>query len=183
MPGDTQWDDKALSTRIAAAIKGQHKVPNRLIGISSSASPRRRLPPNLSPLNWRGWWMGQGALGDMGAHLIDFPTWGLNLPLPTVVERSTPFNGAWYPIATTTYYEFITGKGPVTMRWYDGGLMPGSRGTGRREAEPRRRHPLRRQEGQAAARRPDAAPAARLETQLVRRAEGKAAACRTRITR
>src|SRR5262245_17518403 len=30
VPRDSQWDDKALSTRIAAAIKGQHTVPERL---------------------------------------------------------------------------------------------------------------------------------------------------------
>ena len=127
MPRDSQWDDKALSTRIAAAIKGQHKVPDRLNwDLFLGVAPPVDYHPIYHPFNWRGWvdW-GQGALGDMGAHLIDFPTWALDLPLPTVVEtESTPFNGASYPIATTTYYEFITGKGPVTMRWYDGGLMP-----------------------------------------------------------
>jgi hypothetical protein len=61
----------------------------------------------------------------MGAHLIDFPVWALDLPLPSVIEtESTPFNGASYPAATTTYYEFATKKGLVTLQWYDGGLMP-----------------------------------------------------------
>ena len=41
---------------------------------------------------------GQGALGDMGAHLIDHPFWSLNLGMPTIIETmSTPFNGATYP--------------------------------------------------------------------------------------
>ena len=84
--------------------------------------------PLYHPFNWRGWvdW-GQGALGDMGAHLIDFPVWALNLGLPTVIEtKSTPFNGVCYPNATTTYYEFPARKGmpPVKLTWYDGGLMP-----------------------------------------------------------
>ena len=64
--------------------------------------------PIYHPFNWRGWvdW-GQGALGDMGAHLIDHPFWALDLGLPTVIETiSTPFNGVCYPHATTTYYEF-----------------------------------------------------------------------------
>ncbi len=41
--------------------------------------------PLYHPFNWRGWvdW-GQGALGDMGAHLIDHPVWALKLGLPTV---------------------------------------------------------------------------------------------------
>ena len=43
--------------------------------------------PLYHPFNWRGWvdW-GQGALGDMGAHLMDFPVWALNLGLPTSIE-------------------------------------------------------------------------------------------------
>ncbi len=70
---------------------------------------------------------GQGALGDMGAHLIDHPFWSLNLGLPTVIETlSTPFNGVCYPHATTTYYQFPA-RGdmpPVKLTWYDGGLTP-----------------------------------------------------------
>ena len=76
---------------------------------------------------------GQGALGDMGAHLIDHPVWGLNLGLPTIIETtSTPFERrptaglVSYPNATTTYYEFPArnGKPAVKMIWYDGGLTP-----------------------------------------------------------
>ncbi len=70
---------------------------------------------------------GQGALGDMGAHLIDHPVWGLQLGYPSTIETvSTPFNGVTYPHATTTYYEFPAenGRPAVTMTWYDGGLLP-----------------------------------------------------------
>jgi hypothetical protein len=78
--------------------------------------------------NWRGWveW-GQGALGDMGAHLVDHPFWALDLGLPSSVETvSTPFNKASYPMATTTYYEFPArgARPPVKLTWYDGGLLP-----------------------------------------------------------
>ena len=47
-------------------------------GICSSASRREvEYHPIYHPFNWRGWvdW-GQGALGDMGAHLIDHPVLG-----------------------------------------------------------------------------------------------------------
>jgi predicted dehydrogenase len=84
--------------------------------------------PIYHPFNWRGWvdW-GQGALGDMGAHIVDHPVWGLKLGHPTSIETvSTPFNGVSYPDATTTYYEFAArdGKPPVRMVWFDGGLLP-----------------------------------------------------------
>ena len=53
--------------------------------------------------------------------------WALNLGFPTTIETvSTPFNGATYPSATLTFYEFpARGKmPPVKLSWYDGGLMP-----------------------------------------------------------
>jgi predicted dehydrogenase len=91
-------------------------------------APEVEYHPLYHPFNWRGWvdW-GQGALGDMGAHLIDHPVWGLKLGLPTVIETtSTPFNGVCYPHATTTYYEFPARSGmpAVKLTWYDGGLTP-----------------------------------------------------------
>jgi predicted dehydrogenase len=90
--------------------------------------------PIYHPFNWRGWtdW-GMGALGDMGAHLIDQPFWALDLGLPTSIEAtSSPFgldvdaSPATYPQAMTVHYEFAA-RGempPVKMSWYDGGLMP-----------------------------------------------------------
>ncbi len=84
--------------------------------------------PIYHPHHWRGWvdW-GQGALGDMGAHLIDHPFKALDLGLPAVIETlSTPFNGVSFPHATTTYYQFpARGDMPaVKLTWYDGGLTP-----------------------------------------------------------
>jgi predicted dehydrogenase len=84
--------------------------------------------PLYHPFNWRGWvdW-GQGALGDMGAHLIDFPVWALDLDLPTAVETtSTPFNGLTFPLASMTHYDFpAKGRRPaVRLTWYDGGFLP-----------------------------------------------------------
>ncbi len=91
-------------------------------------APYRPYHPSYHPFTWRGWtdW-GTGALGDMGAHLIDHPYWALKLEAPTAVETvSTPFNKESYPLATMTWYDFPA-RGdmpPVKMTWYDGGLMP-----------------------------------------------------------
>jgi len=63
----------------------------------------------------------------MGAHLIDHPFWSLELGMPTTIETvSTPFNGASYPHATMTYYQFPArgSKPPVKLIWYDGGFLP-----------------------------------------------------------
>jgi hypothetical protein len=63
----------------------------------------------------------------LGAHLFDVPRWALDLGLPSVIEtEATPFNGASYPSATTTYYQFPKrGHMPeVALTWYDGGLIP-----------------------------------------------------------
>jgi predicted dehydrogenase len=104
-------------------------VPDQLSwDLFLGVAPPVEYHPLYHPFNWRGWvdW-GQGALGDMGAHLIDHPFWSLNLGYPTAVETiNTPFNGVCYPNATTTYYEFPSrGSLPaVRMTWYDGGLNP-----------------------------------------------------------
>jgi predicted dehydrogenase len=96
--------------------------------------------PDYAHFNWRGWVpFGTGALGDMGAHLMDFPVWALEPGLPTRIEtRHTLWGGdtnPWdserpaeltsYPLATVTHYEFGNAPGgPVTIVWQDGGLMP-----------------------------------------------------------
>jgi predicted dehydrogenase len=89
--------------------------------------------PIYHPFHWRGWTdFGVGALGDMGAHLIDHPVWALDLGLPTTIEAtSTPWGGpednpVSYPMATKVHYEFPRrGLLPeVDLHWYDGGLMP-----------------------------------------------------------
>ena len=96
--------------------------------------------PDYAHFNWRGWLpFGDGALGDMGAHLIDFPFWALQPGLPTKVEtrhtrfgadmkvpgQTGPAGRAGFPLACVTHYEFGKARGgPVRLTWYDGGLMP-----------------------------------------------------------
>lgn len=91
-------------------------------------APEVHYDPAFHPFSWRGWVdYGTGALGDMGAHLIDHPYWALELDAPTTVEtRSSAYNGASYPEASMTHYRFPARDAypPVRMIWYDGGLMP-----------------------------------------------------------
>jgi predicted dehydrogenase len=129
-PGTPNWNSAGLNARLANAMAaGNYTVPDSLSwDLFLGVAPFVDYHPVYHPFNWRGWvdW-GQGALGDMGAHLIDHPVWGLKLGLPTTIETlSTPFNGASYPSATTTYYDFPARQGmpAVKMIWYDGGLLP-----------------------------------------------------------
>ncbi|MGH7677564.1 MAG: hypothetical protein ACRENU_03785, partial [Gemmatimonadaceae bacterium] len=103
--------------------------------------------PVYHPFTWRGWVdFGVGALGDMGAHLIDQAYWALDLTQPTSVEGTSSLWGTEtvqpppgspadarptqrqvsYPMASTVHYNFpANGSRPaVKMYWYDGGLYP-----------------------------------------------------------
>ena len=125
------WNNNGVSRRLANAFTNKVKanVPKGLRwDLFLGAAPDVVYHPLYHPFNWRGWvdW-GQGALGDMGAHLVDHPFWSLDLGYPTSIETvSTPFNRASYPHATTTYFEFPErGRRPaVRLIWYDGGLTP-----------------------------------------------------------
>ena len=101
--------------------------------------PVRERPyhPVYAPVGWRGWWdFGSGAIGDMGAHIIDHPVWALGLGAPAVIETCTTINGSvlegnqrnveTYPIASIITFEFPArgSQPPVKLTWYEGGLMP-----------------------------------------------------------
>lgn len=130
-PADNlRWNGQGVDERFAAALAGNFSVPDTLAwDLFLGAAPQNvEYHPIYHPFNWRGWadW-GVGAIGDMGAHLIDHTLWALNLGLPTSAETvSTPFNGVSYPHATLTFYEFPA-RGtmpPLKLTWYDGGLRP-----------------------------------------------------------
>jgi predicted dehydrogenase len=124
-----EWNQKDINLRLAAAMAGNFPVPPGLDwNLFLGAGPVIDYHPIYHPFNWRGWvdW-GQGPLGDMGAHLIDHPFWSLKLGMPSSIETvSTPFNGASYPSATMTHYQFAArGSMPaVKLTWYDGGFAP-----------------------------------------------------------
>ena len=95
-------------------------------------NPAQPYRPGLHPFSWRGAvGFGTGSLGDMGAHLLDFPVWALELGRPDRVEtRHTPWGGdadapATYPLATVTTFRFPrAGQAALPLTWYDGGLLP-----------------------------------------------------------
>src|SRR4029450_7966444 len=93
--GAPRWKTSGVRQRLAAAMSGNYPVPDTLAwDLFLGVAPDVEYHPLFHPFNWRGWvdW-GQGALGDMGAHLIDHPVWGLQLGTPTSIETiSTPFN-------------------------------------------------------------------------------------------
>lgn len=125
---ELRWNWSGLMTRLTQSM-GLYAVPDTLSwDLFLGPAPAVDYHPVYHPFNWRGWvdW-GVGAIGDMGAHLIDHAYWALDLRYPTSVETvSTSFNNASYPLATTTYYEFPArgAMPPVKMVWYDGGLLP-----------------------------------------------------------
>jgi predicted dehydrogenase len=127
--GGFKWNGPGIDARLASAMAGTYQKPASLNwDLFLGVAPYVDYHPIYHPFNWRGWtdW-GVGALGDMGAHLIDHSVWALDLGYPTTIETvSTPFNGVCYPHATMTMYEFpARGNQPaVKLTWYDGGFLP-----------------------------------------------------------
>ncbi|GAC1648314.1 MAG: Gfo/Idh/MocA family oxidoreductase [Gemmatimonadaceae bacterium] len=129
-----RWNQRTVSDVLAAAMWRTQPPPDGLNwDLFLGPGPEVAYHPIYHPFNWRGWtdW-GVGAIGDMGAHLIDHPYWALGLTYPTSIEStSTPFGGgrdqiATYPAAMTVHYQFAARgtQPPVKLSWYDGGLMP-----------------------------------------------------------
>jgi hypothetical protein len=102
-------------------------------------APFRPYHPAYLPARWRGWLdFGTGGLGDMGCHIFDHIFWSLKLGAPLSVEASSsifvpgtmdwnkPKNTETYPQASIVTYKFPARAGfpPLTLTWYDGGLMP-----------------------------------------------------------
>jgi predicted dehydrogenase len=102
-------------------------------------APYRPYHPAYLPTAWRAWLdFGTGGLGDMGCHIFDHIVSSLKLGAPTTVEASSsifvpesmnwnkPKNTETYPQASVVTYKFPAREGfpPVTLTWYDGGLMP-----------------------------------------------------------
>jgi predicted dehydrogenase len=134
-PAPPSWNQRAINEATAAAMYGTYPAPEGLRWDLYLGPVPEDVPyhPVYHPFNWRGWTdFGVGALGDMGAHLVDHPYWALGLTYPTSIEAtSTPWGGprqkpVTYPLAMTVHYEFPAGDGkpPIRMNWFDGGLMP-----------------------------------------------------------
>jgi predicted dehydrogenase len=130
------WTYRHVQDVLAAAMGGGGAPPagldwNLYLGPIAQDVPYHRI---YHPFNWRGWLdFGCGALGDMGAHLIDHPFWALQLTYPSSIEAtSTPWgtnserNPVSYPMSTCVHYEFAArgAKPPVKLSWFDGGIYP-----------------------------------------------------------
>ena len=125
----SRWDNSGVTHGSRAAMAAtDYPVPDKLSwDLFLGVAPDVEYHPIYHPFNWRGWvdW-GQGALGDMGAHLIDLP--GVGARARIADGRSRPVDAVQrrhaIPNATTTYYEFPARKGmpAVKLTWYDGGL-------------------------------------------------------------
>ena len=104
--------------------------------------------PVYHPFTWRGWVdFGVGALGDMGAHLVDQAYWSLGLTQPTSIEATSSLWGTetdsaaagssgrnacrrsatcrirWRRPCTISIRPSAIGPA-VKVNWYDGGLFP-----------------------------------------------------------
>jgi predicted dehydrogenase len=123
------WTNRPIWPQGIEAPKEIPSVPSTLDwNLWLGPAPFRPYHPAYCPFSWRGWWdFGTGALGDMGAHLMDQPYWALKLGYPLSVQASsTVFTKDSYPVAEIITYEFPA-RGdmpPVQLTWYDGGLTP-----------------------------------------------------------
>lgn len=100
-------------------------------------APQQSYHSMFVPFGWRGWWdFGTGALGDMACHIIDPAFKALKLGYPSQVEATsaTRYGDSWNrlvfpksaPLSSMIHFDFPAREGmpPVTLHWYDGGLMP-----------------------------------------------------------
>jgi predicted dehydrogenase len=141
------WNMRAIADLTSNAMWGSYPPPEgfRWDLYLGPVTEEIAYHPIYHPFNWRGWLdFGVGALGDMGAHLIDHPYWALGLTQPTSVEAtSSPWGSiplavpadappgtprrkpVSYPQAMMVHYEFPASgaRPPVKLTWYDGGLM------------------------------------------------------------
>lgn len=102
------------------------------------SAPERPYIEKLVPFNWRGWWdYGTGAIGDMGAHLVEPSVKVLGIGTPIDVQCSVgalyldEFKRGYYPDSCPPSSHVIMNfektkktKGNLKMHWMDGGIKP-----------------------------------------------------------
>ena len=150
--GGNPWTYRYVQDVLAAAMGGGGAPPAGLDWDLYLGPIAENVPyhPVYHPFNWRGWLaFGCGAIGDMGAHLIDHPYWALGLTHPASIEAtSTPWGTmplpptdpaaanatpgraprkpVSYPLSTCVHYQFAArgSQPPVKLSWFDGGIYP-----------------------------------------------------------
>jgi predicted dehydrogenase len=134
-PPPPRWNMRTVDNAVLRAMAENPQTPPAGLDWDLYLGPAAEIPyhPAYHPFSWRGWTdFGTGAIGDMGAHLLDQPCWALELGLPTSVSASSTAwggsatNPASYPLATSAEFEFAArgSRPPVKLLWYDSGLMP-----------------------------------------------------------
>jgi predicted dehydrogenase len=102
------------------------------------SAPYKPYVEKVVPFNWRGWWdYGTGAIGDMGAHLVEPPVRVLDLDTPLDVQCSVGSlyvdqgKRGYFPEScppsshiTMNFEKTKKTKGNLTMHWMDGGIKP-----------------------------------------------------------
>jgi len=123
------WCNRYISPRGIDRPKETPPVPATLnwdlwLGPAKS----RPYHPAYLPFSWRGWWdFGTGVLGDIGCHQMDSVFRALKLGYPATIEAcSSGVNAETAPLNSIVRFAFPEREGmpPLTLTWYDGGLMP-----------------------------------------------------------
>lgn len=95
--------------------------------------PERPYHPAYLPGAWRNWSaFGCGTIGDWVCHVVDPVFWTLDLGAPesvraVKVDRFDPaIHAETFPFGSHIEFRFpaATGRGPVTLHWYDGTIQP-----------------------------------------------------------
>ncbi len=121
------WVDQAIEGPASGRRKRSRFPPNLHWDLWLGPAPSRPYHPcyfKKRSLSWQNWWdFGNGALGDMGSHIIDLPFWALELQAPTTVEAEGPL-----PVRPETYPDHLIvrwehpargNRPPVKLTWYD----------------------------------------------------------------
>lgn len=123
------WTNRPIWPQALNRQSAAHNVPPTLdwnLWLGPAAD--RPYNPAYAPFNWRGWWdFGTGAMGDMACHIMDAAYWTFGLKYPSrVIPESTALFSETAPASERITYEFPAsgGRGPVTLVWRDGGLLP-----------------------------------------------------------
>jgi predicted dehydrogenase len=134
-PLHPRWSVRTIDQAVLEAMTEQPRTPPPGVNWDLFLGPAPEIPyhPAYHPFSWRGWTdFGVGAIGDMGAHLIDQPYLALGLTYPTAIMASGtqwgggPQSPASYPLAMFVQYDFPARgtQPPVRLYWYDSGLLP-----------------------------------------------------------
>ena len=88
------------------------------------------------PWGWRDWQdFGNGALGDFGCHILDpvFTALAIDRAPMRLSADHTGLNDEVWPAQTTVKYVFpgtdLTASNELPITWYDGGRLPGVKGS------------------------------------------------------